>query len=129
MLKSATMLLATLTAGWMLFGSPTSASANEDCEKCKPTREVHVKYRETEGKEITVTHHKRVEERVRVRHTIVNISRIRPIKRVHDVTIVDHYKIPVPYVVHEHLDEWLPEKVHVDYKVVNRYHGCGCGGY
>lgn len=129
MLKSGIALLAALTAGWVLFGSPTSASAGEDCDACKPTKEVHVKYRETEGKEITITHHKRVEERVRVRHTIVNITRIRPIKRVHDVTIVDHFKVPVPYVVHEHHDEWLPARVVVDYRRIDHYHGCGCGGH
>lgn len=129
MLKSATTLLAALTVGWMLFGSATSASAHEDCEACKPTKEVHVKYREQAGKEITITHHKTVKERVRVRHTMVDITRIRPINRVHDVTIVDHYKVPVPYYVTERHDEWLPAKVLTDYHTINHYHGCGCGSH
>jgi hypothetical protein len=129
MLKSATTLLAALTAGWVLFGAPTMASAGEDCGACKPTRVVHNKYRTTEGKEITVTHHKRIEEHVRVRHTIVTITHIQPIDHVHDVTIYEHYKIPEPYVVRVHHDELLPAKVVTDYRRVDHYHGCGCGGY
>lgn len=129
MLKSATTLLAALTAGWMLFGSPTIASANEDCAKCRPTREVRHEYRKKEEKDVTITHHKRVEEHVRVRHTVVTITHIQPIKHVHEVTIFDHYKIPEPYYVREQKDEWLPEIVKVDRQVINRYHGCGCGGY
>lgn len=129
MLKSATMLLAALTAGWMLIGSPTSASAGEDCDACKPTREVRHDHKIVREKELTVTHHKRVEEHVRVRHTIVTVTPIQPIKRIHEVLIVDHYKVPEPYYVREHRDEWLPEIVRVDHKTINRYHGCGCGGY
>jgi hypothetical protein len=128
MLKSATTLLAALTAGWMLFGSATSASAKEDCDACKPTMKYIHRHKVVHEKDVTVTHHKRVEEHVRVRHTIVTVDHIQPIKHVHDVTIVDHYKVPVPYTVREHMDKWLPEKVEVDYRVVNRYHGCGCGG-
>jgi len=129
MLKSATTLLAALTVGWMLFGSPTSASANEDCDACKPTKEIRHGHKQFRPEDITITHHQKKYQHVPVKHTIITVVPIQPVRRIHEVTIVDHYKVPEPYYVRETTTEVLPEISEVvSHKTINRYHGCGCGG-
>jgi hypothetical protein len=128
MLKSATALMTALTAGWVLLGSPTSASAHEDCEACKPTHETHVKTIEKEGKTITITHRRVEVKPVKVPHWHHTILRIRPINHIHEVTIVDHYLRPVPENHYTTTTEWLPPVVRgITHERIDHYHGCGCG--
>jgi hypothetical protein len=124
MLKSATALMTALTAGWVLFGSPTSASAGEDCGACRPTIEYR-HHRKVEVREVTHNRYKNVEEKVRVRHTIVNITHVEHILHVHDVLHVTVHKVPVPYVVVENRFEPTYRETH-DFRRIVRYVGCGC---
>ncbi len=125
MLKSATTLLAALTAGWVLFGSPTSASAGEDCGACKPTIRIIHKHRVVE-KNVYIHHHKDVDEKVPVRHTTLIVTDVTPIKHVHEIVHVTIHKVPVPYYVTDTKTVWNREKVTFDTRTVTRYVGCGC---
>jgi len=127
MLKSATTLLAALTVGWMLFGSPTLASAGEGCDACKPTKE----YRHTHHtvvRNVTRNHYKNVEEKVPVRHTTVTVNHVEHIVHVHDVLHVTVHKVPAPYYVNETVNEPTYRETH-DFRKVVRYVGCGCGSH
>jgi hypothetical protein len=124
MLKFATALVMALTGGWVLLGSPTSASAGEGCGACTPTTEYR-HHRKVEVREVTHNRYKNVEEKVRVRHTIVNITHVEHILHVHDVLHVTVHKVPVPYVVVENRFEPTYRETH-DFRKIVRYVGCGC---
>jgi hypothetical protein len=128
MSKSATALLMALTAGCVLFGFQTVASADDDgggCGECKPTTEIRHEHKVVET-HVTVDHYKSVTEHVPVRHTIVTITEITPIKHVHDVWHVTVHRVPAPYTVYEVKTERRPEIVKVDTRTITRVVGCGC---
>jgi hypothetical protein len=124
MLKSATALLTALTAGWVFFGSPTSASAGEDCGACRPTTEYRHTHK-TEVKEVTHNTYRNVDEKVPVRHTIVTIHHIHHILHVHDVLHVTIHKVPVPYEVYRDRFASSYSETH-DFRKIVHYVGCGC---
>jgi hypothetical protein len=125
MLKSATALLTALTAGWVLFGFQTTARADGDCEPCKPTTEYRHEHKVVE-KDVTVDHYKNVDKSVPVRHTIVTIIEVTPIKHVHEVWHVTIHKVPKPYYVHDVKTVVRPEIVKFDTRTITRVVGCGC---
>jgi hypothetical protein len=127
MLKSTTALLTALTAGWVLFGSATSASAG-DCAECGPRPPIyrkHVVYKHTD---VWRHHHSTVTKPVPRAQPIINVTEIQPIKHVHDVYDITIKKVPGPiYNVYYNETRTLPE--HVFHTSHTYYHhvGCGCG--
>jgi hypothetical protein len=139
MLRSATALLTALAAGWVLFGSATSASAGDysppsasestgDCGECGPRPPIyrkHVIYKHTH---VTRHHPELVIKPVPRKQRIIDVTEIQPVKHVHDVYDVTIKRVPGPvYNVYEHETRRLPEQViHTSSKVYHHV-GCGCG--
>jgi hypothetical protein len=124
MLRSATALFTVLTAGWMLFGAPTSASAGH-CKACGPIPPTYVHKTIVKHFHVTRNHYKSVTVHVPRVHRIVHVTDIQPITHVHDVWHVTVYKVPVVYDVHEQRVEWLPPKIVHSSETIRRV-VCGC---
>jgi hypothetical protein len=126
MLKSATSLLTALTAGWLLFGSPTSASAGE-CGACGPLPPIHHKHVVYKNIDVWRHHHKLVIKPVPRRQEIIDVTEVQPVKHVHEVTDVTIKSVPGPvYNVYIHDRRVLPEKVVFTHQTYYHHVGCGC---
>jgi hypothetical protein len=127
MLKFATALAMALTAGWVLLGAPTGASAGE-CGACGPLPPIvhkHVIYKHIE---VWRRHHQLVLKPVPRRQEIIHVTEIQPVKHVHDVLEVTIQSVPGPvYHVHTHHTHVLPEQVVYTHTTQYHYVGCGCG--
>jgi hypothetical protein len=129
MLKSATVLLTALTAGWVLFGSPTGASAG-GCEACGPRPAIFHKHVVYKNVEVWRHHHRLVIKPVPRPQPIINVTEIQPIKHVHDVYHITIRSVPGPiYPVYMHATRLLPEQIVHTSQTVVRHIGCGCHPY
>ena len=127
MLKSTTALLTALTAGWVLFGSATSASAG-DCADCGPRPPIYRKHVVYKHIHVTHHHHSTVIKPVPRAQPIIDVTEIQPVKHVHDVHDVTIKRVPGPiYNVYTHETRWLPERVIHTSSTVYHHVGCGCG--
>jgi hypothetical protein len=127
MLKSATAVLTALTAGWVLFGSPTSASAGQ-CEACGPRPPIFHKHVVYKNIEVWRHHNRLVIRPVPRPQPIISVTEVQPIKHVHDVYHVTIQSVPGPvYPVYRHYTRFLPEQIVHSSNTVYRYVGCGCG--
>src|SRR3954454_15718403 len=125
MLKAVTALSATVIAGWALVGSATDASAHYRhhgcCGPIAPTYHVHNK----------VIHKlqalsRRVTYPLRAPYPrIIDITRIRPIIHISDVTRIHHHKVALVHPRHEHHTQWLPARKYVTHSYQNTW-DCRC---
>lgn len=126
MLKSATALLTVLTAGWVLFGSPVSASAGE-CGECGPRPPIFHKHVVYKHIEVWRRHHRLVIKPVPRAQPIIDVTEIQPVKHVHDVYEVTIRSVPGPiYNVYRHETRLLPEQIVHSSTTHYHYTGCGC---
>lgn len=124
MLRSATALLTALTAGWVLFGSLSSANAGH-CRACGPIPPTYVHKTIVKHFQITRNHYKSVTVHVPRVHRIVHVTEIQPIAHVHDVWHVTVYKVPVVHDVHEQRMVLLPPRIVHSSETITHF-VCGC---
>ena len=128
MIKLVTALAVSLTAGWVLAGSATSASAHSyhpgcNCGPNSPSRyykTVHPAKFMTRYHDVSVTKH------VHRIHRVINVTRVQPIIHIHEVTRVHHHTMVYTSNAYEHVIQQLPPMHVMSYSTQN-YFDCSCG--
>ncbi|TGD96047.1 hypothetical protein [Methylobacterium nonmethylotrophicum] len=124
MVTYTTAACAALIATAAFLGTSSEASAR--CWRCGPVNPVY-NYR-TVNKVMNQTQYRDVQRTHYVHKTrpIYNITRVRPIVRLHTVTRVHHHTVPVIRNVNMYSTQRLPTQYYYSNSVRNVYHGCGC---
>ena len=128
MIKVVTAMAVSLTAGWVLAGSATGASARgyyPGCN-CGPNsssryyKTVHPAKFVTRYHDVSVTKH---EHRI---HRVINVTRVQPIIHIHQVTRVHHHTVILTRNAYEYVTQQAAPRYVTTYSTQN-YYDCSCG--